>query len=375
MKYRGDVIFLGSSRCFHTMDWYNAALKISPQNPPVFITDLIEGEGYQKLLNENDMPFRKLFIIDSILYNGQSRFGNIWRNLVKLLFIPLQVLKLRLLLNEFNDPIIHAHTMYYAVLARLSGAKFIATAQGDELLVRPQNSSFYFNFAKFGLEKARYVIVDSSAMKDAAKSLYDIDAKIVQYGIDLKAIQSKFKDGLKSKAKSKFVSMRGIDSNYQNIEILKGRDLNHGPSITFCYPFVEQGYFEEFKDHLRDGDEILGRLNRDQLHTLLNEAVLSFSIPKSDSSPRSVYEAIFCGSPVAATDLTWIETLPDSMRSRVIKVDIKDPNWFSKALQTAEDINETEFVPCQKALETFDQDLSMLIFYRDIYPKVNACVD
>ena len=66
------------------------------------------------------------------------------------------------------------------------------------------------------------------------------------------------------------------------------------------------------------------------LYQFLSEAVAVFSIPVSDSSPRSVYEAIFCGTCVITTYKQWIELLPRCMRSRVLIVDIEKKDWFKK---------------------------------------------
>ena len=88
------VVFLCGASDFHAMDWYRTALKIIPDRNVVILTDLIAGEGYKKLINEEDKVYR-LLIIDKLLFSAQSKIANILRNIIKLLIFPYQVYLLR----------------------------------------------------------------------------------------------------------------------------------------------------------------------------------------------------------------------------------------------------------------------------------------
>jgi hypothetical protein len=71
------------------MDWYTSAKKIVEDKGKILIiTDLIESEGFARLVNETD-HVHKLYIIDKFLLKKQSRIGDIWRNMVKLIFLPV----------------------------------------------------------------------------------------------------------------------------------------------------------------------------------------------------------------------------------------------------------------------------------------------
>ena len=78
-----QLAFLCGARDFHAMDWYKSAKKLLPEVDCCIVTDLITGEGFQKIINEEDKVF-KLLIIDSLLFRGQSALGDKWRNLLKL---------------------------------------------------------------------------------------------------------------------------------------------------------------------------------------------------------------------------------------------------------------------------------------------------
>ena len=92
------------------------------------------------------------------------------------------------------------------------------------------------------------------------------------------------------------------------------------------------------------------------MYKIFLEAKLVISIPYSDSSPRSVFEAIFCGSIVAITYNDYYENFPESIKERVIIVDINKKGWFFNAINKAEKLLKQPFIPCKKALNLFDQD-------------------
>jgi hypothetical protein len=132
------------------------------------------------------------------------------------------------------------------------------------------------------------------------------------------------------------------------------------PALAFSYPFFEEEYRRIIISGLGPNDLDLGRLStKDQMYDLLFSMLLGISIPKSDSSPRSVYEAIFCGCCVAVTYSPWIDTLPLCMRSRLIIVDLKDDGWLDKAIEHAYSITNEPYKPSQMALNLFDQERTM----------------
>lgn len=359
------IIFLGNGRCYHTLDWFRSAQTLRPEAPPVLATDLIESESFVKLIRPGDQVER-LLVLDPVLLRKQSRFGDMWRNLLKLLVLPLQVPRLRRILKRHANPVVHAHSMYYVALARLAGCRYVATPQGSEFLVRPFRSSFYKWFSAMALSKASAITVDSEAMRSVSLRLYGRDAHIVQNGIDLDAISRMVGNG---EPREQLVSIRGYSANYQ-IHLLLGarnRELA-GLPIRFCYPFVEMDYKAEWTGDQIPEDQDIGRLPRLELYRLLAAAKLVVSIPVSDSSPRSVYEAIFCGAAVAVTPGPWISALPACMVARLIVVNPASPGWLADAWRRADELTKSPYVPTSEALDLFDQKRSMQRFYEGIYP-------
>jgi len=90
-------------------------------------------------------------------------------------------------------------------------------------------------------------------------------------------------------------------------------------SLTFFFPFSEEGYVNKINSLLKQDDKILGRLpEKRDVYRLLSKSKLVISIPLSDSSPRSVYESIFCGCAVAVTYNPWIDNLPSCMKKKAL---------------------------------------------------------
>jgi len=347
-----NVVFLGSGRCFHTFDWFWSCELLLGRRVP-FITDNFEGDGLPCLFREGD-DVRRLLIIDRILSPRASSLGHKWRNLVKLLLIPVQILLLRRHLAKLGNPFVVAHSTYYAFLASFTNAAYSATPQGSEVLVRP-DSPFYRWLLKRSVKKASFVTVDSEAMRGVLRALTDRPVHIVQNGIDVRAVRA-----AGAGVRDAIVSIRAIAANYRILEILKARDegLPDTP-LSLIFPFTEAGYLAEVENAVGPHDLMLGRLERSDLYRLVARSICILSIPVSDSSPRSVYEAIFAGAAAICAPSQYIDALPACMRARVIVVNVGQPGWFAEAFAQASEIVKTEYRPSEEALLAFDQVESM----------------
>lgn len=362
MEYK-RLVFLCGARDFHAMDWYRSALSIGTNEDVLIVTDLIESEGYDKLINKSDKVY-PLVLIDGILFSKQSKLGHLWRNFVKLVIFPIQATLLKAFSFSNPNQIYHAHSMYYIFLAWATGLNFIATPQGSDILIKPYKSRLYRMATIRSLRAAKLVTVDSWAMKENIKNLSNVDAHIVQNGIDLKIMNPVIALANKRKIhRTGVLSVRGITELYRINQILQSRQVSASHSetpITFIYPFCDDDYYSSIRPMLKPIDIDLGRVERLEMYKLMLNSKLVLSIPKSDSSPRSVYEAIFCGCAVAITYHSYYDTLPQCMKSRIIVVDIKAPNWFSDAMVKANTIIQNQYNPSKEALNIFDQNKSFI---------------
>lgn len=351
-----DIVIVGGARDYHVMDWYRTVKALVSERKVILLTDLIGGEGFDILVTPDD-TVKKLFIIDWFLFRIQSRKGDLWRNIFKLIVLPIQVFLLKRYAKKHPDSVYHAQPMYYMFLCWLAGVEFIGTPQGSEVLVRPKRSKLYKYFATKALNAAKFITIDSQSMKDAIKELSGKDAMIIQNGID---IQNIAKYRIENKNKNIVCSIRGMTELYRIKNILEARNSSNTMyPITFIYPFQDQIYRNEIDALFQTDDKDLGRLGKEDMYKLLASAKLVISIPESDSSPRSVYESIFSGACVAVTYNPWIDILPVCMKKRVFIVDLEDNNWFDNAIKYANSISKRPYVPSEEAMEMFDEKRTM----------------
>ncbi len=350
------IVFLCGARDFHAIDWYRSAKSKARNYEVVILTDLIASEGYRKLVSENDIVYN-LFILDKYLFKNESKYGNYWRNILKLVLFPIQLFLLIRFKIKNPHSIYHAHSMYYIWLAWAARLKFIATPQGSDILVKPYSSKLYWYFSKFALKSAKIITVDSNLMAKGVYSISGIFPVIIQNGIDLTSLLLNT-NKYRNHKRDKILSIRGFSSLYCLDQILISRNnssefFNH--PISFIYPFVDSVYKQNVLSFFRDFDSDIGRLEKDKMYELLHNTFLVVSIPISDSSPRSVYEAIFCGCAVAIRYNPFYDDLPECMKSRIILVDLNNSNWFDDAVKSASLIVKNNFVPTEQALNEYDQ--------------------
>ena len=352
--------FLGSSRCFHTIDWYESALKVYGKSIP-FVTDMIEGEGFPCLVKDKAL-IRELIIIDRFLLSYYGTIGHKIRNVIKFLLSPIQAILVRKLIGRSSENLTFAHSTYYAFIAGLARINYISTPQGSEILIRLEKSFIYRFIAKIAHGRAKLVTVDSSAMRLKLKEILNINAKVVQNGVAVSEIlEMKAKSDVKITSHSNAIlSIRGITENYQILEFIKARDSSSSlPGIHFCCPFFDADYKDSVTSAMDKSKDLdLGKLDREKFYAALRCSDIVISVPLSDSSPRSVYESIFFGCVVIVRDNLYIYDLPESMRERLVVTTCED-GWFDVCLEQARGKIDKSFLPSKEALQLFDQSLSV----------------
>lgn len=362
------IYFLCGAKDFHAMDKFRLTADAVGVDNITLITDTFEGEGQQCLVRP-EYRVKPLLVIDRFTLARPSYLADIWRNIVKLAFLPLQTLRLRRLRGEVSQAVVHAVPIYYMVLCWLAGIRFVGTPQGSEVLVRPGRSWAYRFFARRALRSAATVIVDSNAMRDAVRLLADREAMVVKNGFDTAAaLAAQAAAQTANEPRVRVVSMRGCQPLYRLHRIVAARDAARvQPAIDFAYPAFAGNYLAAVRSRARPDDAFHGMLPREQLYRMFARALLAVSIPTSDSSPRSVYEAIFCGAIVALTAEGFYDELPACMRARVCLVDLDDPQWFDKAIEFARERSQTPYAPSPEALALCDQQALIRRIVAEVY--------
>lgn len=358
------VMFVCGAKDFHAMDKYFRLVNALGNEKVLLVTDTLSGEGQLSLLKK-DSNYSKLLIIDRFTLKNLSRIGNIIRNFYKLLFIPFQAFLLKKKWLIFKPQIVHAAPIYYMLLAYFAGIPYIGTPQAGEILERSKRNIFYRLFAKLAIKNANKIIVDSHVLSNEIHKTFGVKSSIIRNGFDSNYALSFQKLRCEKK---RLLSIRGIQSNYQLIELIRANKKNEKVlPIDFVYPFKDSNYFSFLKKNASLEDNFIGKLDKSNLYQLMSNALLTISIPDSDSSPRSVYEAIFCGSIVAITNLPFLKELPSCMMSRIFIVDIHNNFWLQEAIKFAELNYHIKYIPSQSAFEFCDQMFLTKKIISDIY--------
>ena len=251
--------------------------------------------------------------------------------------------------------------MYYIFLCWFSNIKYISTPMGSDVLVRPKNNFIYKFFTILSLKNSDKITVDSVDLYDVILKYTSKKSYIIQNGVDTKSL---LKNNFKYK-RNKISSIRALYPNYQIDKITNSME-SLGIKISFFYPFYEKNLKNKlFKNNKLVDD--LESLSKEKMYSILKKSKLCISIPISDSSPRSVYEAIFSGSVVVVTDLKWIRSLTKCMRNRIIIVDLKDKLWLENSILKSNKIIKNKYIPSSEAINKFDQFHSMKYLCKNIY--------
>jgi glycosyltransferase involved in cell wall biosynthesis len=187
--------------------------------------------------------------------------------------------------------------------------------------------------SKRALDGSQLVLADSVHLAGATRRLADRDVRVevVRWGLDLE----RFSPGDTSAARRALglehdgplvVSVRGFEPVYNpelQIEAFaRVRRRRADARLLLKHP-VEKvpPTVRRSIERLGLGDAvtIVGNVPLERMPDVYRAADVVLSVPSSDSSPRSVWEALACGRPVVASDLPWAreELEPDRQASLV----------------------------------------------------------
>lgn len=314
-----NILFIGSSADWHVDLW----VKYFAEKHSVFLFS--DDEEYLK-----DQPFKNVSVLKSPGYLGA--FLNRIRSSSHLLFQLNKMISVRRFANhvdrvikENKIEIIHSHSLYYGYLSSFvkSPVPIIFTPMGSDVIIHSQENRIYRHMAKSAFKKAQIVTGDSLLLQ---RKGYMVGASkkrnyIIQNGVDSsiffpKPNQLKKKydvpnDGILIFSPRAITPIYNIDIIIDSIAELK--DACYEVRGMFSFAFGDE-YSERLRSQskklgLENNIIWLGSLTYKEMSEYYNGADLVVSVPSSDSSPKSVYEAMFCGKPVIVSDLEWTNEL------------------------------------------------------------------
>lgn len=327
------ILYLSSSSDWHIDLWTQYFVK----KHSVYLFS--DKENYLK-----DQPFEGVEINHSVgLLGGILNFFGIKSHKLfqinKFISARYYAFKIDALIKTKNIDVVHAHNLYYGYVASFLRAKIpvIFTPMGSDIIIHAQDNLIYKHMAHRAYQKAAAVTGDSLLKQ---KKGYQVGAKternyIIQNGVDSSIFYPK-ENSLKKEFNVDeneflFFSPRAITPLY-NIDIILDslhslKEANLRFKCMFSFAFGGQ-YYSNLKHKvsklgLENYVIWLGYVKYEEMPLYYNASDLVISIPSSDSSPKSVYEAMFCGKPVVISDLEWSHEVLDELEC-VYRIEVRN---------------------------------------------------
>ena len=349
------IFFIGDAEDFHVVDKFNQATQVL-KDKEIFLFSGISIEKNQlgsTLVNDANVVKYDLSFMLFLNFLKNSQFI---KNVIKALLYPLQIILLKFVKWRNPGSKFHAFTMYYAVLCYFTRLDCVVTPQASEILHRLDLSKIYRFFAIRALSYATKIIVDSQQMQ-VKLTEFGIDSLVFKNGFDAQQLLA---DSSNPPERDLIVSIRGLRALYRIDKIFDARDaLSRAIGLLLIYPASDLDYKKKLERRLLNIDADVGTLDKPSMYGLLRRSKLVISIPETDSSPRSVYEAIFAGSAAAVTKSSYLDELPVCMLKRILVVDLDNIYWMAEALAFADDVVSKQYIPSQEALNMCDSNTTM----------------
>lgn len=239
------------------------------------------------------------------------------------------------LASELRPDLVHAHW--------LPEAGWLAAREGLRPLVCSVWGSDVYGLRRIWLRRSRgalraadLVLADSVDLLRAAKKLRgtEVRGEVVRWGLDLE----RFSPGDAAAARERLglhtegpvvACVRGFDPVYNKPVLLEAfaRVRRDHPDARLLLKHPEPAAppaVTAAVDRLRldDAVVIVGNLPPERMPDVYRAVDVVVSIPSSDSSPRSVWEALACGRPVVVSDLPWARAeLADGPEALIVPID------------------------------------------------------
>jgi L-malate glycosyltransferase len=234
---------------------------------------------------------------------------------------------IRRLDRELRPGVVHAHWLCgYAALAAVAGASpLVAMAWGSDVL-RANRVRTLAN--RIALRRARVAMADSSALLER---LVELGARreatvLVNWGVDLHTFAPP--NGTRPAVRRRLglglgpviLSPRSLTPIYNAETIIAAfarvAEARPGAQLVMKHMGVEA------PPAAAPGVRFVGHVPYERMASYYQAADVCVSIPSSDSSPRSVWEAMACGCPVIVSDLPWVrELITPGREALVVPID------------------------------------------------------
>jgi len=244
------------------------------------------------------------------------------RSIKKIYWLIQNIFRLRKYIENNNIEILHIMGIGSSVYGFfLNSTKFIIEHNGSDILVDPIKKHFLKFYYKAAYFYSDAIVQDSIISRDAGINIgaSEKNNEVIDIGVDFEIFNDSVSLGVARKKykvsneRNVVVCPRGLKSIYNNETIIKSIEIVKKNIPDILYIFC--GYYNhdiDFEDAIssmgiRDNVLFVGKLDREkELPFLYRDADVVVSVPTSDSSPLSVYEAMACKTDVIVSDLPWV---------------------------------------------------------------------
>src|SRR4051794_29069648 len=231
---------------------------------------------------------------------------------------------MRGVIRDFRPDVVHTHWMPFAAIAALAGADpLVATAWGSDVYAAGLKQRLLIRLA---LRRARVAMADSHdlAARLEAFGPRSLRTTVVNWGVDLasfrpptEAERVEAKQRLGLGAGPVVFSPRGLKDVY-NPHVVREAFARVRDAVPEAQLVLKHGgkLPSDWKD--APGVHPVGLVESAEMADLFRAAAVTVSVAKSDSSPRSVWEAMATGSATVLSDLPWAHELIENERDALI---------------------------------------------------------
>jgi glycosyltransferase involved in cell wall biosynthesis len=228
--------------------------------------------------------------------------------------------RLRRLIRRIDPDLVHGHYLTsYGLLAAASGVQpLVLTAWGSDVLVSPRESWLVRLLTGWIIRRADYITADAVDVIDAIRACGpNCPVEQVQWGVELARFAPR--QATTSSAPLRFISLRSWEPLYEIATILHAfASVAEQIGAGGCRLDLLGGGSQE--QMLRELTRQLGIESRVVFHgfrseaemiSLLTQADVSISVPRSDGTAMSLLESMAAGLPVIVSDLPanrqWVD--------------------------------------------------------------------